>query len=84
MGFERFLVVSDVLELHRKLREACRKNSRYILSKSELVVPSYMPLKGLASKSNCKDFDRTSVRKIDRNLSGKTPLMPPTKNGNSL
>ena len=38
---ERLLIVSsEVLELCRKLREACKTNSSYIKSKSGLTVPS--------------------------------------------
>ena len=40
-GFLRFLLVSEVPDLYVKLREASRKNFRYVSSKSELVVPSY-------------------------------------------
>ena len=38
--FQGFTVVSEVPELYRKLRAACRKSYCYMLSKSELVVPS--------------------------------------------
>ena len=40
VGLDAFLVVSKVPELYRTLREACRKNSHHMPSKSELVVPS--------------------------------------------
>ena len=36
----RFLVVSEVPELFRRLREACGKNSLQVSSKSALVPPS--------------------------------------------
>ena len=43
VGLSGFLVVFEVPELYRKLREACRKNFCYILCKSTSVVPSYGP-----------------------------------------
>ena len=35
------MISSEVPELDRKLREACRKYVRHITSKSEFLVPSY-------------------------------------------
>ena len=40
VGVYGIMVVSEIPDLHRKFREACTKNLRYMLSKSELVVPS--------------------------------------------
>ena len=37
----RFLVVPEVPELYRKLRETYGRNSLYLSSRSELMVPSY-------------------------------------------
>ena len=36
-----FLLVSEVPEVYRKLRETCGKNSRYVSSKSKLMLSSY-------------------------------------------
>ena len=35
------MVVPEVPQLYRKLRKACKKKIRYILSKPELVVPNH-------------------------------------------
>ena len=40
--FEWFLVVSEVPELYRKLREACRKNCPQVSSKSASVTSSIL------------------------------------------
>ena len=37
-----FLVVSEVPELYRTLREACRKKFHQVLSKAESVVPTIL------------------------------------------
>ena len=39
--FLQIVVVPEVPEQYRKLREACGKNSLYISFKSELMVPIY-------------------------------------------
>ena len=41
VGVLGILVGSEVPEMYRKLRGACRKSFHWISSKSELVVPSY-------------------------------------------
>ena len=40
-SFSSFLIASEVPELYRKLRQTYRKNSHYVSSKSELMVPNY-------------------------------------------
>ena len=42
VGVLGILVVTEVPELSRKLREACRKNFPHISSKSALVTPNYL------------------------------------------
>ena len=41
MVVQVFLIVSEVCELYRQLGEACGKNSCYVSSTSELMVPNY-------------------------------------------
>ena len=45
VGFQLFLVVSEVPDLCRKLREARKKNFPQVLSKSALVTPGCFNIK---------------------------------------
>ena len=56
-GKSRFLFVSGVPELHRKLREACGKHANYFSSKSPFMV--------LSSEKDLQ-IDRQKERRTDR------------------
>ena len=61
IGFQVFLVVCEVPELYRKLRETCGKNSRYVSSKSELLVPSYYKKKKNVDDHKSNDYFNVSA-----------------------